>query len=82
MPRHWVHSGDPFGKKKSQLIFIPNGPHHAFIRCDSAQNLDSALLLFRDRGGCGALGDLSDLYCFLLLVAGCCLPALCCETQW
>ena len=26
MPRHWVHSGDPFGKKRSQLIFCPKGP--------------------------------------------------------
>jgi hypothetical protein len=45
MPRHWVHSGDPFGKKKSQLIFIPNGPHHAFIRSVPPQCLNSALLL-------------------------------------
>ena len=46
MPRHWVHSGDPFGMKKNQLIFIRKGPHHAFIQSDSAQNLDSALLFY------------------------------------
>jgi len=46
MPRHWVHPGDPFGKKKSQLIFFPKGPHHAFIRSDSPQNLGSTLLFY------------------------------------
>ena len=32
MLTHWVHSGDPLGKKISWLFFFPNGHHHAFIR--------------------------------------------------
>ena len=46
MPKHWVHAGDPFGKKKSQLIFFPKGPHHAVIQSASPQNLDSTLLFY------------------------------------
>ena len=45
MPRHWVHSGDPFGEKKNQLIFSPNGPPSCFYPNRSSHILNPQLLL-------------------------------------
>ncbi len=40
-----VHSGDPFGEKKSQLIFSPNGPPSCFYPNRSSHILNPQLLL-------------------------------------
>jgi len=64
MPRHWVHSDEPFGKKKTSLFSSRMAHHHALIRSASPQNLDSTLLLFKDRRGCegreGTRAQMSD----------------------
>ena len=44
MPRHWVHAGDPFGKKKSQLIFFPKGPPSCFYPIRTSQLANPSLL--------------------------------------